>query len=127
MFTAKLPNLELLLYKARQAEGQDSGFIQKLRDGSTNIASLDYELECFPQWWGSTCAGFDITTNNEPIFSGSAMTKEYTTVVHEIRTETYWVFFGDRICYKVDNPTDDFYEDLKNRKMKNLSQAKKYY
>lgn len=127
MFMKKLPNLELLLYKARQAEGQDRDFQQKLKDENIYTVSLDYEVMCFPQWWGSTCTGFDATTDNDPVFSGSAMTKEYTTIVHEIITETYWVFFGDRLCYKVDNPTDEFYEDIKNYEMKSLSKAKKCY
>ena len=55
------------------------------------------------------------------------MTTEYTTVVHEKKTETYVVFFGDRACYGVHNPTKEFYEDLKERKLVSLSKSKERY
>ena len=56
--------------------------------------------------------------------AGSAMTEEYTTIVHEKTTDTYCVFFGDRPCYKVDNPSNEFYEDMKKRQMASLSRAR---
>ena len=42
-------------------------------------------------------------------------------------TDTYCVFFGDRPCYKVDNPSNEFYEDMKKRQMASLSRAKNRY
>ena len=55
------------------------------------------------------------------------MTMEYTSVVHEENTETYLVFFGDRPCYAVYNPTKEFYEDLKERHLASLSKSKERY
>ena len=55
------------------------------------------------------------------------MTMEYTTVVHEWKTETFLVFFGDRVCYAVHNPTKEFYEDLSARHLASLSESKERY
>lgn len=88
---------------------------------------LDFSVECFSQIWGSTCTGFDVTEAGEPVMAGSAMTEEYTTIVHEKTTDTYCVFFGDRPCYKVDNPSNEFYEDMMKRQMASLSRAKNRY
>lgn len=45
----------------------------------------------------------------------------------EKTTDTYCVFFGDRPCYKVDNPSNEFYEDMMKRQMASLSRAKNRY
>ena len=118
----KLPNLELLMYKARIYLEYDEEYIQKSKG-----EILNFTIETFPQTWGSTCTGFDITEDGNNAFGGSAMTTEYTTVVHEGRTETYLVFFGDRACYAVHNPTKEFYEDLKERNLASLSKSKERY
>ena len=92
-----------------------------------NYEILDIEVETFPQTWGSTCTGFDITEDGKATVGGCAMTTEYTTVVHEKRTDFYLVFFGDRPCYAVHNPTKEFYEDLKDRNLASLSKSKERY
>lgn len=101
---ARIPNLELLLYKAQQALAHDPDFVQKIAEIKENDSRkkvyLDFSVECFSQIWGSTCTGFDVTEAGGPVMAGSAMTKEYTTIVHEKTTDTYCVFFGDRPCYK---------------------------
>ena len=123
---ARIPNLELLLYKAQQALAHDPDFVQKIAEmkqsKNYNKVYLDFDIDCFPQIWGSTCTGFDVTETGD-----SAMTKEYTTVIHEQITDTYCVFFGDRPCYKVNNPTNEFRQDLMKRQMASLSRAKKRY
>ena len=118
----KLPNLELLMYKARIYLEYDEEFAQKSKGKTPN-----FTIETFPQLWGSTCTGFDITEDGKATFGGSAMTMEYTTVVHEGRTETYLVFFGNRACYAVHNPKKEFYEDLKGRNLASLSKSKERY
>lgn len=55
------------------------------------------------------------------------MTKEYTTVMHELLTDTYIVFFGEKLCYRVTNANAEFFEDLQNRRMASLSEAKRRY
>lgn len=81
----------------------------------------------FPQIWGSTCTGFDVNEDGSPAWGGCAMTKEYTTVLHELLTDTYIIFFGEKMCYKVTNANAEFYEDLQKRQMASLSEAKRRY
>ena len=122
----RLPNLELLMYKASSIFLQEEEFLLKARK-LKNYEILDIEVETFPQTWGNTCTGFDITKDGKASFGGSALTTEYTTVVHEKRTDFYLVFFGDRPCYAVHNPTKEFYEDLKERNLASLSKSKERY
>lgn len=122
----RLPNLELLMYKASSIFLQEEEFLLKARK-LKNYEILDIEVETFPQTWGSTCTGFDITEDGKATVGGCAMTTEYTTVVHEKRTDFYCVFFGDRPCYTVHNPTKEFYEDLKERRLASLSKSKERY
>ena len=122
----RLPNLELLMYKASSIFLQEEEFLLKARK-LKNYEILDIEVETFPQTWGSTCTGFEITEDGKASVVGCAMTTEYTTVVHEKRTDFYLVFFGDRPCYAVHNPTKEFYEDLKERHLVSLSESKERY
>lgn len=123
------PNLELLLYKAQQILAHDEEFVAALNEKKKERGhvSVDFDIEVFSQVWGSTCTGFDVCEDGSPAMGGSAMTKEYTTVIHERVTDCYCVFFGDRACYKVTNANDDFYEDLANKQMVSLSNAKTRY
>lgn len=123
------PNLELLEYKAKQLLSADPEFIKALDEAKENhkYASLDFNTIVFPQIWGSTCTGFDEATDGSPAIGGSAMTKEYTTVMCEIVTGSYVIFFGNKPCYKVTNPNEDFLADLKNHNMASLSEAKMRY
>lgn len=118
----RLPNLELLMYKAGMYLEYDEEYTQKSKG-----KSLNFTIETFPQIWGSTCTGFDITEDGKATIGGCAMTTEYTTVVHEESTNFYLVFFGDRPCYAVYNPTKEFYEDLKERNLVSLSKSKERY
>lgn len=122
----KLPNLELLRFKASLYFQQDEEFLLKARN-LKKYETLDFEVETFPQLWGSTCTGFDITEDGKAAVGGCAMTTEYTTVVHEESTNFYVVFFGDRPCYAVHNPGKAFYEDLKERRLASLSESKERY
>lgn len=123
------PNLDLLEYKAKQLLSADPEFIKTLDEAKSNqkYASLDFNTIVFPQIWGSTCTGFDEAADGSPTISGSAMTKEYTTVMCEIVTGSYVIFFGNKPCYKVTNPNEDFLTDLKNHNMAGLSEAKRRY
>lgn len=124
----KLPNLELLMYKAIEHLKQDEEFCKKC-EGLPNYGHkrVNFTIETFPQIWGSTCTGFDITEDGKATIGGCAMTTEYTTVVHEENTNFYVVFFGDRPCYAVHNPTKEFYEDLIDRNLASLSESKEMY
>lgn len=124
----RLPNLELLTYKAIEYLKQDEGFCKKYEElPNYGHKRVDFKIETFPQLWGSTCTGFDVTEGGKATIGGSAMTTEYTTVVREESTETYVIFFGDRVCYAVHSPTKEFYDDLKERHLVSLSKSKERY
>ena len=90
----KLPNLELLQFKASLYFQQDEEFLLKARN-LKKYETLDFEVETFPQLWGSTCTGFDITEDGKATVGGCAMTTEYTTVVHEKKNRfLLCVFWG---------------------------------
>lgn len=127
----KYPNLELLVYKAKHCLNNYGIFKNKLKkvreETGWKCVSTEYDIIVFPQWWGSTCIGFDMTEDGEPVISGCAITKEYTTVVHEKLTGIYVVFFGDKICYVVDEANDRFLKDLNNRNLAGMREALKVY
>lgn len=117
------PNLELVEYKAKQLLFVDEEFKKKLAEKRYP----EFDVIVFPQTWGSTCTGFDLASDGSAAVGGCAMTKEYTTVVHELMTDTYIVCFGNRPCYKVTDANEDFYADLAARNMASLSEARKRY
>lgn len=129
LYNVAVPNLELLLYKAQQLLAHDEEFIKALKErkDELNHLSVDFDVIVFSQVWGNTCTGFDVTPDGSPAVGGCAMTKEYTTVIHETVTDCYCVFFGDRPCYKVTNANQNFHEDLMKRQMASLSEAKERY
>ena len=126
---ARYPNLELLEYKARVALSKDEEFLKnfeaKRKDNKYVYSEIDAVV--FPQIWGSTCTGFDVTEDGSPTLGGCAMTKEYTMVLHELATDIYIIFFGEKMCYKVTNANVELFEDLKKRHMASLSEAKRRY
>lgn len=129
MFSAEYPNLELIEYKFNvqlklNAEWNEK--IQAFKKLNPYIGET-FSLKVFPQTWGSTATAFDIMPDGSPAVAGCAMTEAYTTVIHEIVTDSYGVFIGNKPCYIVFDATEVFFEDLKNLRMKSLSQAKKYY
>nr|DAT23700.1 MAG TPA: hypothetical protein [Caudoviricetes sp.] len=114
--TVRLPNLELIEYKATLYIKKENPSLRP-----------EFDIITFPQIWGSTCGGNDITTGGEPAIAGCAMTKEYTTVVHELNFDLYFVFFGNNPCYLVENANENFLSDLKNRTIVAHSIAKERY
>jgi len=118
------PNLELLEYKVLMTLKNYDKFCNPIQKKK---GFIEFEAIVFPQWWGSTCTGFDVTKDGTPSVGGSAMTKEYTVVFHELTTDIYVVCFGNCPCYIVDNANSQFFEDLNMRRMKSLSEAKEFY
>lgn len=128
-FLKRVPNLELVLYKAQQLLANDKEFVQTLAELKEQGKDfyIDFDMEVFSQMWGNTSTGFDVTKTGEPTIGGCAMTEEYTVVIHERTSDCYCVFFGEQPCYKVTNANEDFLNDLKNHSMASLSEAKKRY
>lgn len=70
----------------------------------------EFEMMMFKQTWGSTALGFGG-------IGGQAMTSAYTTVVMDMYTGWVGVFFGEKLAYKINNPNQKFYEDMRNGQM----------
>ena len=130
----KYPNLELLVYKAKQI--YKHGISGSMHDGKRtpvmpNAKLLDEEIFTFRQTWDTTATGFDLDGG----LSGQMFTDEYTTVVklHFCfqKSEGYdgmdlfVVFFGDRIAYYGVDPNEEFFIDLSRMEMK--SQKNQHY
>lgn len=77
------------------------------------------EIITFSQTWGSTALGFGG-------FGGQAITTANTTVVR-LGNGLWYVFFGSKLAYVVENPTKEFHEDLLNRRMADCQTAVKRY
>lgn len=122
MAQVRYPNLELLEYQFQQMLDFDISWKRKLNDGQ-----LEFDVIVFLQAWASTNTGFDVTPNGESTVGGDAVTQAYTVVVHESSTNTYGVFVDNRFCYMVSDPTETFYEDLKERNIACLSVARTRY
>lgn len=127
----RYPNLELLEYKVKQLLSQDKEFLSAVeaykKDYNKKSAAFDFDTTMFHQVWGSTCTGFDVAEDGSQAIGGSALTKEYTTILCETLTGSYIVCFGDRPCYKVTNPSEDFFNDMRQHRMVGLSEAKGRY
>ncbi len=130
----KYPNLELLVYKAKQIykRGIGGSMYEGMRTPiMPNAKLLDEEIFAFRQTWDTTATGFD----RGGVMSGVAFTDEYTTVVRLYfcfqKSEGYdgmdlfVVFFGDRIAYYGVDPNDEFFIDLSRMEMK--SQKNQHY
>ena len=121
MSNKTLPNLELLVYMAQQILLNDKDFVSafnKVCAEAKSKGSFGYS-----QTWSNAATGFD-----EPnTMSCQAITDAYTTVVHECITNTYVVFFDNKLCYKVNDPNECFMDDLKNHCLKGITdQSKKH-
>jgi hypothetical protein len=68
----------------------------------------DVQVYHFQQSWGDTSIGFGGT-------AGQAFTNAYTTVVTDITACA--VYMGGRLAYMVENPTSQFFDDLRNFQM----------
>lgn len=153
MSRATLPNLKFLEHQAKAAIRSDEDAVNKIvkhrelrvpaaferkciqivmleaEELSYKIPAEWVELTCdvFLQAWGSTCTAFDVMPDGSAAVGGCAMTDAYTVVFHEHVSDTYVVFVDNELCYMVQNPTDAFLEDLKNRNLRSLSEAERRY
>ncbi len=91
----------------------------ELDDGSGKKYYPEFEMTMFMQTWGSTALGFGG-------IGGQAMTNAYTTVVREEYSGWVGVFFGESLAYKINNPNQKFYEDMKDGNMQPTYKASVY-
>ena len=125
----KYPNLELLEYITKCSVLASDTYKKKKAKYDTRGMRLllEFRATVFPQMWGSANGGFDVMPDGSPAMGGSAMTEQYTTVIHERTTDVYAVFFNGAPAYMVTDATEVFYEDLKKQAMASVSESKERY
>lgn len=79
----------------------------------------DVTMRMFSQVWGSTALGFGGV-------GGCALTTAHTVVVCDAAHKLYGVFFGDSPAYLVEDPSEVFFEDLRNCSMRSCADAGVY-
>lgn len=77
------------------------------------------DIQIFSQLWGSTALGFGG-------WGGDAMTATNTIVI-KLGNGQWPVFFGSKLAYVVENPTEEFFKDLQNKHMADCQTAAKRY
>ena len=77
-------------------------------------------LGMFPQLWGSTALGFEG-------IGGHAMTTAYTIVIQSEHGLGCCVYFSGRLAYRIERPNVEFFEDMRNSRMADVTMAKIRY
>lgn len=73
-----------------------------------------YVYAMFPQVWGDSSCGFGG-------MAAQAITNAYTVVVcTDFDSTLFAVYFGGKFAYLVKNPTQEFFDDLQNRRLASL-------
>jgi hypothetical protein len=73
----------------------------------------------FAQSWSSTALGFGG-------LGGQAITTAYTVIIESEHGMGYCVYFGGRFAYRIERPSDHFYNDIHTHRMAQVSESKKY-
>lgn len=125
----KVPNLESLLERSRQMLLEDQEFLEaleKVKERKKDPSlQMDLLIECFPQWWDRGCTPFD--PPDKKIRRSKTLRAEYTSIVHELTTDTFLVYFGDRFGYKVYQTGLTFYDDMRTHMMASVSKTLERY
>lgn len=111
MLIGGLPNLELLEYKSKNILRQID---------NEKYKKLNLVADVFLQTWSSTALGFGG-------IGGQAISEAYTTVFGDVLKNVYVIFFGNRLAYIVENPTEKFFTDLKFRMLVSVDKSKIIY
>ena len=108
-------------YEDRDWEAYSKGDKNKMVQKTRRHGEYDIEVYAmFTQTWGSTALGFGGV-------GGAAMTSAYTIILSSHLNGEYLVYFGGHFAYKIKQPTDAFYEDIRKGCMTSVSGAKKRY
>ena len=108
------PNIELLEYITTK-------FLLCNHDSSKRFIP-DYDVYVFPQTWPNTGGGMA----RKGFFYGSAMTKEYTTVLINHNEDAAVVCFSNRPAYMVKPIPQAFFLDLANHDMQGVDHTERY-
>lgn len=97
------------------------------KDTEKALQLWHFEVQSFPQVWGSSALGFDETPDGKTTIGCSVMTTAPTTVIFCKEPNIAGVFFGSSPAYVVQNPQDMFWEDVAGKRVASISEAKKRY
>lgn len=121
-----LDSMQNLMVNFLMIDEKSKNKIEALKK-ENRFESLEFDATMFSQVWGSTCTAFDVTPNGEATIGGSAMTRAYTVVLHELTSNTFGIFVDGKPAYIITDANETFYEDLEKRNLKSLSEAMKKY
>lgn len=121
------PNIEMLIERTKRYLDRDEKALKIIRENAQKWRATNFNVYVWPQTWGSTCTGFDITDDGEPAIGGSAMTEAYTTVIYIDVLDKYYVYIGDELCYIITEPSEKFIEDFKKMRLQGKRYAKENY
>jgi hypothetical protein len=114
--------LSLIHYEQKQwhqskVEGREI-YESKTRNPYKNEFAI---VAMFPQTWGSTSLGFDG-------IGGAAMTTAYTIVIQSQHSGSreVLVYFDGKFAYRISQPNDLFWDDIKNRYVSGITDCDKY-
>lgn len=96
-------------------------FLNAIHDQFIEYKHPDIKMLMFPQAWPSTALGF------RNVIGQDMLTVAYTTVVCDDKYKLYGVFFNEQLAYIVEDPTDEFFEDLGMSQMGSTSKVKYYW
>lgn len=122
----KYPNLELMVYQFEDMLKYDVQWQKKLAQIGCEITPK-FDVTMFSQVWGSPNTAFDLMPSGVAMVGESGDTRAYTVIIEEVHTQTYGVFVNSRFCYMVSDPSEEFYQDMKDHNMCYLSKAVKRY
>lgn len=113
-------------FPEHEYEDRDWEHYRKTREDRTvkkRRKHTEYDVEVyamFSQVWASTALGFGG-------IGGAAMTDAYTVVLESYLGAGYCVYFGGQFAYRIERPTDEFFQDMRDRRMVAVSGARKRY
>ena len=107
----QLPNLPLIQERMWRA-------IKDKEEYQNYHCVPDFDIYVFPQLWSTTALGF-------PGIGGQSVTKAYTTVLIDEKTNYAGVFFENELAYLTYN-TLYFIDDVNNHQMESVDRCNKY-
>ena len=134
--SCKYPNFELLEYKFLNLLKENGTYKSRLAEAEEQARNnIGHKMRLAPfvvaeswlQTWPSTNLAFDVDEAGNTLIGGQAFSSAYTVVMHEFTTDMYGIFIDDIPFLIIWNPSEEFFNDVKNRRIRYLSEAREIY
>ena len=102
--------------------GQVKAYLGDKAEENPFLCRPDLHFETFWQEFPNTAGIFESGG-----FSGQAFIRQYITIVHDYTTDIHMVFGGNRSCYAIFDPSDNFWKDIQTKHMATLKEAAARY